>query len=245
MPLEQPSRWRHIERATLHLSVRVCDLLDPGIGGQDRTDEKQPIRGTFLLRHGREQRAWEFVQYLEQNFLVSHKCGEPLGEPFEPTRGLSEDDLIGVKFFDGDDRDCSSGECCSILKSEPGTCEPPVNFDDEDVISHQPEATLDYVLFLHEFALATHRMDRRAFAESRRDQLLYELVKFYNTCSAGGGLPVSSRAIHNLFTSFDGSLASAQARIVWRILDRPDLRFLYRGALQRRSFRVRAGRTVR
>jgi len=193
------------------------------------------IGGVFLLRRNRVERAWDFIRFIESNYLLSHPCGTEPGLPLTPNAldHLPDVDLAGIKFFDGNDADCTGTGCCSILTSEPGTCDPAIDFDDPGTNSHQTEATLDYALFLHEFSLATHRRDRRAFAERRRDRLLGELVQLYNECSAGSGLPVSSRAIPNLFTSFDGSLASAEARILARILERPELRFLYRGVVGR------------
>lgn len=182
------------------------------------------IGGIYLLRRGLFERAWEFLRYTDENFMVAHSPGQPEGRPlmpgrFDPPEALEfpQGLLVGLKFFDGKDErgDLIGGE--------------PIDFDAPSVLSIQSEATLDYILFLHEFASSAPESERTLFAAVRRDQLIEEVVEIFSH-SQKGGLPVSTRSIPGLFETFDGSLPSAEARIIEHVMKERNRLPLYRGA---------------
>lgn len=213
-------------------AAEVPEAVDVATGDVDNDFTAQDIYtigGIYLLRRGLLERAWEFLTFTDTKFLVAHTPGEEEGRNLQPGSvealdpgELPEGALVGLKFFEGNDDD---GEGTSILIGEG----PPVDFNDRGTISAQTEATLDYIFFLNEFAVLARAPDRREFAEVRRDQLIAEVLELFSF-SQRGGLPVSTRSIPDLFETFDGSLPSAEARILARVMeDRSRLPF-YRGA---------------
>jgi len=183
-------------------AVNDCGFVVNNFNSQDL----YTLGGVFLLGEHEVEKAGQAFDYLNRHFICRHLPGSESAERVDLSRDpLPLPEGLGVSFFIGND---SSGNLIGR----------PIDFEDPLTMSHQTEATLDYILLAHWLGESEHF-----------DLMADALVSLYGTLSEKGLMPASSRKIPGLFTTFESSLGVHEAVLVDLVQGGNDPQHVYRG----------------
>ncbi|MCB1195543.1 hypothetical protein KDK77_05100, partial [bacterium] len=161
------------------------------------------------------------IAYINKNFIVEHDPNVENAQNVALTPALIANRLsrptttiIGTKFFDAKFKD---------------EFVPERNWDDPKVLSVHVEGTLGYINLLYQTALLTPDANEREQLLRTAKFLLDNITKLKNAKSTNGGIPYSTRAISEIQSTFDSTIATETYRALMGVFSNPDLAWSFIG----------------